>query len=551
MIQVSFDGIQFVAKLSKDEKQLVSRMGFKWDEILSKWTTHNPKAAYRLFEKCDVATRDHIIDELDLPQKEYAKPEIKYNKSRGKIPFNHQIDFCQWVLSRRASYIAGEAGTGKTPVLPLCINTVPGSAIVVCPSFLKLNWEDEIEQWAINFQDIQILKKKSDDLNPEADIYIVPDSLLPDHEFREKFFNLNRRFKYLFGDEVHRFKTGTARRTMSYLGGNKVRLKKYARDHVTWKGFHRIADHVVDMSGTPMPNGRPLELYPLIHRHAPHAVNYFDPHRFGLRYCDGFESEWGWDYSGNSNLEELNLILCRNYMLVKRLRDCVDMPKKIPSKLIFIEDNRGKLKEDEMRILSRIKIADIIKAEIARSEKFRQRVEDVMEDSPEMGTFGFISELRKMLGLRKVDTCATILKEMAEDNDKIIVFCWHKEVIDELAKKLSNFHPLIITGKVKNDKRHATVKTFQGCNKHRFLIAQLQSAGLGITLTASSLVCFVEPSWNPSDNDQGISRLDRIGQTEEVRSMYFVIKNSMDHLILNAHQDKDFVIKAAIKPLDI
>jgi SWI/SNF-related matrix-associated actin-dependent regulator 1 of chromatin subfamily A len=543
MLQVRRDGNDFIARLSFDERKRVSFMGFKWDKNLSRWSTPNARAAYRLFENCDGPTKNKLIHDLELP---FNFPDRSINVVAPSwiTPYSHQIEFARWVLSRRASYIAGEAGTGKSATLGLCLNTVPGRAIVTCPSFLKLNWDDEIEKWSTVYKITQILKKASDHLDPEADIYITPDSLLHVHEFREKFFT--QTFDYNFIDESHRFKTAKAKRTMSLLGARKVKVKK---ERVTWKGFHHICKRTIAMSGTPMPN-RPLELYPLVSRHAPQALNYFDPHRFGLRYCDGHLTDYGWDYTGASHLEELNIVLCRNYMIVKRLEDCVDLPPKLPAKFIYIDDDRpNDLKGDEMKILKRFRVTDLIRLEVERSEKFRDSVTDKLEASPELGAFGFLSQLRLLTGLRKVGACASALKEMIESYDKIIVFCWHKEVVLALALALGQFSPLVITGKTPNTQRHEIVKSFQTNSAHKFLIGNIQAMGVGLNLTASSVVAFVEPSWVPGENDQGVSRAYRIGQLGTVRPFFFVVKDSLDHLVLNAHQDKKLNISSVIKPV--
>jgi SWI/SNF-related matrix-associated actin-dependent regulator 1 of chromatin subfamily A len=544
LLEIKFDGEEYFARLSIDQKKTVADAGFLWCDILGRWSTTRDRHAYRLIEFADSPTRQHILEKLDLELR--SVPKIEYAPNRRK-PFEHQLEGARWVLSRRASYIAYEAGLGKTFIASLCLNTIDGPAIIVCPSFLKLNWEDELESGLIDFHHIQILRKQSDKLNPNADIYIVPDSLLHVHLFRKQFFDLKKRFKYLFIDEAHRFKSADARRTMSLVGRREVKLKK-EKEKVFWKGFHHIADHVINMSGTPMPN-RPMELHALISRHAPHAMNYLDPHRFGVLYCGGFESEWGWDYSGATNLEDLHTILSRNYMTVKRKRDCLDMPKKLPPQFLFIEDDRGaKLRQNEMHVLETMKISDIIQNEVARNEKFKQRVEDMIEDNPSIGGFGFISELRKMLGVAKVPQAVAVIKEMLEDRQKLVVFCWHKEVADELCKRLADYMPLKIVGGISDKTRHAHVKAFQTESKFRILVANIQAGGVGITLTKSSRVLFVEPSWVPSDNDQAFDRIDRIGQAEEVQAFFLVVKHSLDHMILNAHQNKLEVIQAAIKP---
>ena len=36
---------------------------------------------------------------------------------------------------------------------------------------------------------------------------------------------------------------------------------------------------------------------------------------FGKRYCDGHEGRWGWDFTGHSNLLELNFMLTKTVMI--------------------------------------------------------------------------------------------------------------------------------------------------------------------------------------------------------------------------------------------
>lgn len=546
MLEISFDGSQWVARLSISQKHKVVEAGFIWDDTKKQWAA-GPKNAYRIFDHVIDRDKPELLHQLKLSPKNLPE-NISFPSHRNLKPFAHQIEGVEWILSRRASYIAFEAGLGKTILAPLCLNTSEGPTLVICPAFLKLNWEDELETWLTDFRHVQILNKQSDVVNPNADIYIVPDSLLHVHKFREQFFALSKRFKYIFIDEAHRFKSEDARRTMSLVGRREVKLGPGRKgEKVSWKGFHHIADHVISLSGTPMPN-RPSELHPLIYRHAPHAVNFLDMHRFGVKYCGGFESNWGWDYTGQSNLDELHDILTRNYMLVKRLEDCVDLPKLLPPRFIYIKDSRGALIKDEMKLLETLRITDILKLVSSQDAAFKQRMEDALEDNPDLGGFGFISELRKMLGLSKIKAAVAVLKEMLETDDKIVVFCWHKEVADGLADELKSFNPLKITGKVKNKDRHDIVKKFQKEDGHRILVANILAAGVGITLTRSSRVVFVEPSWTPTDNDQAISRCHRIGQTQSVRADYLVVKNSLDHLILNAHINKSEIIKVAIRP---
>jgi SWI/SNF-related matrix-associated actin-dependent regulator 1 of chromatin subfamily A len=236
-------------------------------------------------------------------------------------------------------------------------------------------------------------------------------------------------------------------------------------------------------------------------------------------------------------------------MLIKKLDDCVDLPEKMPPQFIFLEDSRAQgLVGEEMRLLNKLTLSNIIAAQAMKDEVFRQKLEDKIEDDDSMNGLGFISEIRKLLGLSKVKESVKVLKQLLDDNDKIVVFCWHKEVAAQLFDGLEDYGPLMITGDTPNTTRDNYVKAFQTSKNHRVLVANIQAAGVGITLTSSSCVVFVEASWVPSDNDQAISRCHRVGQKRTVKPYYFVVRDSLDHMILNAHQEKNQVINKAIKP---
>jgi SWI/SNF-related matrix-associated actin-dependent regulator of chromatin subfamily A-like protein 1 len=53
----------------------------------------------------------------------------------------------------------------------------------------------------------------------------------------------------------------------------------------------------------------------------------------------------------------------------------------------------------------------------------------------------------------------------------------------------------------------------------------LKSAGIGITLTAGTLVVFAELDWTPAMHHQAEDRAHRIGQTKQVKVVTFVLNN--------------------------
>jgi hypothetical protein len=70
--------------------------------------------------------------------------------------------------------------------------------------------------------------------------------------------------------------------------------------------------------------------------------------------------------------------------------------------------------------------------------------------------------------------------------------------------------------------------------------------GVGVNLFKASYVVFVEAPWNPSILDQCISRCDRVGQTEVVRTDILTVHKSIDAHVLHHILTKDEIIESII-----
>lgn len=53
---------------------------------------------------------------------------------------------------------------------------------------------------------------------------------------------------------------------------------------------------------------------------------------YGLRYCAGQKTTFGWDFTGSSNMQELQLLL-KTTCMIRRLK--ADVLNQLPSKIRF------------------------------------------------------------------------------------------------------------------------------------------------------------------------------------------------------------------------
>ena len=86
--------------------------------------------------------------------------------------------------------------------------------------------------------------------------------------------------------------------------------------------------------------------------------------------------------------------------------------------------------------------------------------------------------------------------------------------------------------------RQKLVDEFQNDEGTRVAVLSIKAAGMGLTLTAASLVVFGELSWTPGDIVQAEDRAHRIGQVNSVDVKFLCAKNTVDDVMWGSVQNK-------------
>jgi SNF2 family DNA or RNA helicase len=140
---------------------------------------------------------------------------------------------------------------------------------------------------------------------------------------------------------------------------------------------------------------------------------------------------------------------------------------------------------------------------------------------------------------KRVDT----LIEICEDTDaKIIIWATYIYNIQQITKVLRARFGVDSTvdfyGAVSSEKRTEAIERFQNDPKCRFFVANPATGGLGITLTAASIVIYYSNSYNAEHRVQSEDRSHRIGQEKKVTYIDFVAPKTIDEKILGALKTK-------------
>jgi superfamily II DNA or RNA helicase len=431
--------------------------------------------------------------------------------------------------------IGDEMGLGKTIQTIGVLNLLADirHLLLIVPASLKLNWQRELGKWLTKTRTIGLADGKT---YPDTDIVIVNYENLGKH--RERLASTV--FDLIVCDECQKIKNPKAQRTQAVL-----QLK---------------AKRKLALTGTPILN-RPIELYPilsflnpkqwgsLIHPTQEDRSKFW---RFAKRYCDAQRGAWGWDLSGASNLEELQVLLRRS-LLIRRLKKDVltELPPKI-RQVIEVpcdEDTAPSVQaENEARTRNEARLIHLKAAvELAKAsddpEEYKQAVNALQEGV--RAHFTELSRLRHETALAKVPIVIEHVENALEEGNKVVLFAHHKDVLESFHRHFAS-QSVLLTGDTAQSERQAAVDRFQTDPQCTLFVGSIQAAGVGLTLTSASHVIFAEQDWVPGNITQAEDRLHRIGQHDSVLVQHLVLERSLDATMARRIMEKQDVIDRAL-----
>ena len=373
--------------------------------------------------------------------------------------------------------------------------------------------------------------------------YSHTDIVVINYDILHKHQDMLRAYEWdlLVVDEAHYCKSSKARRTKQVLGSwHRSPAKRLAPISAKRRLF---------LSGTPIVN-RPIELHPILK--SIDKSKWGNMMKYGKRYCDAHHNGYGWDFTGASNLEELQDKL-RETCMVRRLKKDVlkDLPAKrrqvieIPAngEADMVAAHSLKAQEWEERLLELRAAVEMAKAS-DNPQDYENAVEALTEG--ESAEFAEMSLIRKENAVAKIPYVAEHVKSVLESGvGKVVVFTHHHEVTDAL---VAEFGPAAakLDGRDSMAQRDLAVQSFQNDTDVPVFIGGIKAAGVGLTLTASSHVVFAELDWVPGNMSQAEDRCHRIGQDSSVLVQHLVFEGSIDATMAHTVVNKQNVIDSAL-----
>lgn len=484
-----------------------------------------------------------VIDELysqidnelvlaELADKRDKLKNISLNQS-GKIPtmknvklrpyqesgfqWMNMLDDMEW-----GGCLADDMGLGKTlqtlTFISGLIKKHPKSThLIICPTSLIFNWENEINIYAPKLK-YHIYYGSERNWNDEHfnkhDIIITSYGTLRNDIERFSQFA----FHYVVLDESQAIKNPTAKLTKA------VQLIK--------------AKNKLLLSGTPVQNNT-FDLYA--------QFNFLNPGMLGT--MEFFKQQFAnpIDREGDPIAAKQLQKLIYPFML-RRTKEQVakDLPARTEMTMyceMGSEQRKiyNQFKEHYRKyLLDKIKEEGIGKSGIYILEgltKLRQ-----ICDSPAL----LNEEKRYPNESTKLEELIREIKENVGQH-KVLVFSQFVGMLNLIRQKLDH-HKIpyeYIDGSVTALNRQKAVDNFQNNEQIKVFLISLKAGGVGLNLTAADYVYLVDPWWNPAVEQQAIDRTHRIGQTKKIFAYKMICKDSIEEKIIQL-QDKKKAIAADI-----
>jgi SWI/SNF-related matrix-associated actin-dependent regulator 1 of chromatin subfamily A len=420
--------------------------------------------------------------------------------AKGMKLYPFQAGGVAYALKAERTWIADEMGLGKTPEGLATVEAAGAyPAVFVVPASLKLNWLAEATKW-LPGRRFEVLDGRDARPSGTADAYIVNYDLL--RATKEKEGNrfvyraegltaalVKLGLKAVVADESHYLKNRQAKRAHAV------------------KALVEGVKYVLLLSGTPLKN-RPEEL--IFQLDILGRLGEFGGRmKFGIRYCAATQGRWGWDFTGSSNLDELNAKL-RSMCYVRRLKVEV-LPELPPLRKIVVRlpiDNEAEYRRAENDFIAWLRAtAGNAKANAASRAEQLVRVGGLRQ----LAVKGKLAAIKEW-----------VESGFIEQDKKLVLFAHHIAAQNDLA---ATFNAPTIQGGATREAVEAGKKEFnQGAAP--VIVCSLLAGGVGHTLHADgkcSSVALGELGWTPADVEQAAARVHRIGQTAESVDAYWLI----------------------------
>lgn len=444
----------------------------------------------------------------------------------GKELWDYQKATLDYLLWRGGGINGDQPGLGKTPTsIAFCNEVEAVRVLVIVPASIRLQWGEKIREWStIPKVNASVMLKVKDGIHPFAHYQVIS----YDSARNPAIIRAISKYKWdvMICDEAHKMKNIEALTTRAIIGNGKG---EYWHGEDKMPAITNYCNYELFLTGTPLLN-RPSEAFTLL-RHVDHeAIDFIGWEKFKEVYNKQAEMQTvagkKFKLESTSNELELQNRLRVNAMVRHEKKDVLTQMKPPRYSVVRMEENGP------------------VKAALDAEGMLGLSIEEI-QTTKDITILGHIAAVRRQMGIALAPQIIDYVRDILEGGeDKLVIFGWHIEVLDIFENELSSFGTVRVDGRKSPTARQKAVDDFVAKDDVRIFIGNIQAAGTGVDglQTVCSHCLLAEPDWVPAQNEQAVSRLDRIGQEHLVNAEIFVAPGSISEKILVKALEKMNVI---------
>lgn len=463
-------------------------------------------------------------DTLDMDVQPVAPMPIAH----GVKPYAHQVAAYNMALQHNAVALLHEQGCGKS----LTTVAVAGRLyldghihrmLIVAPLAVLPVWEREFTDYSTVPHHVTVLKSGTSTKEEQLQALMASpssalDIVVVNYEsiWRVEQYLADWRPELIVADESQRIKNPTAAQSIA---------------------MHRLgslAKYRMILSGTPV-NNTPLDLWSQYRFVAP---DIFPRSYYAMRNRYAIMGGYGgYQIVGYRHLDELTR---KAHSIAHRVTkaQALDLPEQV-DQMMYCELEPKAAKAYKQ--LQRDALAEIGADKTVTAARVITRLLRLSQL-----TGGYITpdetSSPEQLSHAKANMLREVLEDLLSAGKKVVVFARFRAEITQICALCGELAGVggyrAIWGDVPADERGEAVQAFQQDESVRLFVAQIQTAGLGITLTAADTAVFYSLDYSYANYEQCKARIHRIGQRNACTYIHLLVKNSVDEDVLCALSKK-------------
>lgn len=431
---------------------------------------------------------------------------------------DYQTYGAQLAITTGGLLIADQLGLGKTiTAIAAMVLARAFPAVVVAPTHLTRQWVKQLRRFTPNLNTylvksgspwqkdkpgvlVNMTGKRATKAKAQDQIALLPESSFPDvlvitYDMLKGWADLlNGVAKFAVYDECQMLanKSGRYDAAETLAGGVSFRLLLSATPITSYGGqFHNV-------------------------------MNIARPDALGS--YNEFYTEWctsgGGDKPSIKDPALFGEYLRREGLMLRRTRK--DVGRELPplTKIVHeVESDTAKLKEMESNAAA---LARVI---LSHNEQFKgQKMQAA-------GEFDML--MRQASGVAKAPYVVEFVKLLLESGEKVVLWGWHRAVLDIWRSGLKAYNPVLYTGTESGNQKDESMRRFIHGDSQLLIMSLRSGAGADGLQAVCSVGVFGELDWSPAIHDQCAGRLDRDGQESPVNVYFLVSEEGSDPIMMD------------------